>query len=682
MNITKLLPLLALLVVVDASLLVSSASSNWIKRADSACFNVTNAANQCQFVAQNCYDDDIIGRINYLKLYYCNPVRITSLLTLLLCLFMGFYSIGVTASEFLSPNLLTISKFLKLSDNLAGLTLLAMGNGSPDILSTYKAMNFGSGTLAISELMGAAFFITTVVIGCMGILHPFKIPKRLYLRDVSFLIVTTSLILISVVNAYISIFNGIILIAVYIFYVIYIIINHSLSSRKTLKRLREERIRNNYVLNHYRDNDMVPDNNDADYEEGEFNSLMDNLSNLPSVEEISLHDFNEYDEDYQRELTSEYDVFRRNNDDVTLSNKTFGFKQLINELSKHQSRGITLNNERSLNYFNNQPIIMTTQSDDEDNSSIDSNDGNNDYNIEHGKHSPFRPSNKCMAFFIELYPPLLTFPHLNLRNKILLLMTLPINLLLKLTIPVHRNDENENEGGPNDNFDDDIDIINPDTSPNDKLIHIFQIFTSSIFINLMLVDSFLHFIIINSILGISSLLLFKYNLKMILPFLGFLVSIIWISVFATEIISLLKMFSVIFNIEDEILGLTVFALGNSVGDFISNYTIAKMGMPIMAFGACFGSPILSLCSMGLSSLVILTNNENYSKTYVNSFGYVIQSNRTLVILTLSLIFNLVLQIFLLMHNNWFMDRKIGLVLISNWIIVTTFCCVHQIVTDS
>ena len=52
------------------------------------------------------------------------------------------------------------------------------------------------------------------------------------------------------------------------------------------------------------------------------------------------------------------------------------------------------------------------------------------------------------------------------------------------------------------------------------------------------------------------------------------------------------------SLSEDILGLTIFALGNSIGDFISNYTIVIK--PIMAFTACFGGPLLAICSSGLS----------------------------------------------------------------------------------
>ncbi|CAH1800977.1 unnamed protein product [Owenia fusiformis] len=77
-------------------------------------------------------------------------------------------------------------------------------------------------------------------------------------------------------------------------------------------------------------------------------------------------------------------------------------------------------------------------------------------------------------------------------------------------------------------------------------------------------------------------------------FLGFIVAIVWIYVMANEIVNLLKMFGVVFNISDAILGLTLLAWGNSVGDFIADTVMARIGRPRTGFAACFGGPLFNL----------------------------------------------------------------------------------------
>jgi solute carrier family 24 (sodium/potassium/calcium exchanger), member 6 len=65
-------------------------------------------------------------------------------------------------------------------------------------------------------------------------------------------------------------------------------------------------------------------------------------------------------------------------------------------------------------------------------------------------------------------------------------------------------------------------------------------------------------------------------------FMGFIISIAWISTIAGEVVGVLKTFGVILGISEALLGLTIFAAGNSVGDLIADITIARLGYPVMA----------------------------------------------------------------------------------------------------
>ena len=42
-----------------------------------------------------------------------------------------------------------------------------------------------------------------------------------------------------------------------------------------------------------------------------------------------------------------------------------------------------------------------------------------------------------------------------------------------------------------------------------------------------------------------------------------------------------------------ILGLTVLAVGNSVGDWVADTAVARAGKPAMGVASCFGSPLLN-----------------------------------------------------------------------------------------
>ena len=60
-------------------------------------------------------------------------------------------------------------------------------------------------------------------------------------------------------------------------------------------------------------------------------------------------------------------------------------------------------------------------------------------------------------------------------------------------------------------------------------------------------------------------------------------------------VNILDAVRVIFNLSKFMIGLTIGAWGNSIGDFLSNLSMAKNGFPRMAISACFGGPVLSKC---------------------------------------------------------------------------------------
>ena len=68
----------------------------------------------------------------------------------------------------------------------------------------------------------------------------------------------------------------------------------------------------------------------------------------------------------------------------------------------------------------------------------------------------------------------------------------------------------------------------------------------------------------------------------LLCFLGFVISVAWISTVAGEVVGVLKAIGVIVGISEAILGLTIFAVGNSLGDLVADITVARLGYPVMA----------------------------------------------------------------------------------------------------
>lgn len=169
-----------------------------------------------------------------------------------------------------------------------------------------------------------------------------------------------------------------------------------------------------------------------------------------------------------------------------------------------------------------------------------------------------------------------------------------------------------------------------------------------------------------------------------LSLLGFLVAISWIATIATEVVSVLKTIGVILNISDSLLGLTIFAVGNSLGDLVADITVARLGYPVMALSACFGGPMLNiLLGVGLGGLYMTLSPVKSSPKrdeMPTRVPYEITISKMLVISSATLLIILVGLLIVVPLNNWRMDRRIGWGLIAVWCVSTVCNVIAEVVS--
>ena len=171
----------------------------------------------------------------------------------------------------------------------------------------------------------------------------------------------------------------------------------------------------------------------------------------------------------------------------------------------------------------------------------------------------------------------------------------------------------------------------------------------------------------------------------LLCFLGFAVSITWISSIANEVVGVLKTIGVIFNMSDAILGLTIFAVGNSLGDLVADIQVARLGYPYMAFSACFGGPMLNiLLGIGLSGLYMtLTKANKWHRKHPDQNPrfkpYEVEISVTLLISAVALLITLVGLLVVIPLNGWKMDKRIGTGLMVLWCVATTANVIVELV---
>jgi sodium/potassium/calcium exchanger 6 len=187
--------------------------------------------------------------------------------------------------------------------------------------------------------------------------------------------------------------------------------------------------------------------------------------------------------------------------------------------------------------------------------------------------------------------------------------------------------------------------------------------------------------LLGSLIAFAALIVTTTNSKppkyrFLLCFLGFVVSIAWISTIANEVVGVLKAFGVILGISDAILGLTIFAVGNSLGDLVADVTVARLGYPVMALSACFGGPMLNiLLGIGVSGLYMTMKEANHKHEKhpgekIKYKPYEIEVSGTLMVSAVTLLVTLTGLLIAVPMNKWVMSRKIGWGLIILWSIST------------
>ncbi|KAG5962535.1 hypothetical protein E4U58_003840 [Claviceps cyperi] len=211
------------------------------------CNKVQSSKDQCSFVKKHCEDEDA-GLLSYLEWYYCAPSQMRPVAFVLLVVWLGllFTTIGIAASDFFSVNLSTIATILGLSESLAGVTFLAFGNGSPDVFSTFAAMNSNSPGMAVGELIGAASFITGVVAGSMALVREFKVDKKTYARDICFFIVAVAFSMLFLADGRLRFWECWAMVGYYFVYVFTVVGWHWYTTRRKRRLHREAEARSHY----------------------------------------------------------------------------------------------------------------------------------------------------------------------------------------------------------------------------------------------------------------------------------------------------------------------------------------------------------------------------------------------------------------------------------------------------
>ncbi|KAL7329831.1 hypothetical protein PS15p_204856 [Mucor circinelloides] len=658
-------------------------SDELLVQAENKCDNINLQQDQCAYVLEHCMDATP-GLFNYIQLYYCSPVR--PLVFLFLCgwLLFLFGFVGIAASDFFCPNLQTIASALHLSESLTGVTFLALGNGSPDLFSTFSAMHSNLGSLALGELIGAASFIVSVVAGTMCAIKPFRAKRFSFIRDVSFFTCAILLVMAIVSDGLIHFYEAIILILFYIVYVMVVVGgNYYMKKRSNYLNLVERArleyeetgtdvdnlLRGNAFINGNQTNDDEMELYDEGFETEGYQDLVHQRNGVHPKLRIRTSLFSAIEfQDVVQSLKSSSPIYSNHDSptqrDQPFSSQTTPFERYPDDVSLHTAES-----------RHNEPLPTLA--------------------------SPNRLSGLIYQFFNStntrhikrqinkhLFPSLIGFRQKSTFGKVSAIVSMPVIFLLATTLPV----VNENTlagGGPGrvaqiELNDDTVGLVNAFTDDDDIAVNTEQVswvkwLTAVQLIGAPLLVSFVMItqdiapvyivlpvglavgLVVSAAFWMTTLPSKQPRLFWMMCFIGFGVAVVWIFLIANEVVSVLQAIGMAVGVSEAILGLTVFALGNSLGDFVANVTMARMGYPLMAMSACFGGPMLNIMlGVGIGATFVTSQRNE---------PYVIDVSKTIVVSSIGLLVVLISSLILVPLNGYRMSRGFG----YSWIAIYLVC---------
>jgi sodium/potassium/calcium exchanger 6 len=210
------------------------------------CPDINHCEDKCLCAKQNtnsslefCRND--ANFLNYLEFHYCVLGKLAPLSFVLLGLWLLIlvYFLITTTEQYFCPSLSKLSKRLRLSNNIAGVTFLAFSNGSPDLFGAFSALAHNAPSIGVTSLLGGGVFVTTLVVGAVSLTSPgVNLSRRPFLRDILFYTIATIAFMLIVFDGEIHLWESACFCGFYVLYILGILVTRYV--RQRAKRLRRE----------------------------------------------------------------------------------------------------------------------------------------------------------------------------------------------------------------------------------------------------------------------------------------------------------------------------------------------------------------------------------------------------------------------------------------------------------
>lgn len=487
--------------------------------------------------------------INYGALHACVFHRSLafSVPFLLVVVVFAFYILAKTAQSHFSPVVARMAEMLHLSPSTGGVTLLALGNGAPDVFASIAAVWGGNPRIGLGAIVSAGLFVTSFVVGFVALAaSPFPLKPTTFLRDVCFYILGVTLMFLVYMSGEVYAWQAIGLVFLYVFFVAVV-----------------------FSMDHNRAKDKV---------------LKQSISDLGMAR------------------VDDYDVMRHSKASGHTHSNGFSLSHGLDDLESI-GQGMDAETGRCHAKAHTSDVDGALKS---------------------------REPRSLSAVLGMLVCTLLSCGHMDsVKLKLQLIWQLPVEVVLRSTIPaVDSSKWNRIYASLN------LVccplvilyIISAAVSPYRQLVFIIPGINLPLW-SLVFMQG--------SVLGLAYYVFTKEPPKHELPIAvvtAFVMSVFWISFVAGELLGCLATLGKLLKLPPALLGLTVLAWGNSIGDLVADVAVARAGQPAMAMAGCFAGPMFNmLVGFGLALAMKASRMHpapyllEYNPSIVVAFGFLFVS---------------------------------------------------------
>ena len=192
-------------------------------------------ADKCKYLTEACAEDQ--ETINFFEIFLCKLDGRTGLFLLLavIAILLIFKFICAVVDEYIAPAIVYLSEKMKLSEALAGVTLLAFANGAGDVITAIVASDSKEGvSYNVGALYGAGLFVLTLVVALTIKTSPKSITvyKSTIYRDTGFYILATLLTVGIAYTGSITWVSSLAMLALYLALVIVVMIQDRIEAKR------------------------------------------------------------------------------------------------------------------------------------------------------------------------------------------------------------------------------------------------------------------------------------------------------------------------------------------------------------------------------------------------------------------------------------------------------------------